>query len=54
MFKKLFFCLIVCAGLICCSQKSEYDKMLERERNSEVRHDSLFLGYEFGMNVQEF
>lgn len=40
--------------LISCEQKSEYERLVERELNKNVRHDSLFLGYEFGMEKENF
>lgn len=37
-----------------CSEKSKYEKMVERELSSDVRQDSLFLGYKLGMSREEF
>jgi hypothetical protein len=37
-----------------CSPKSEYQQVLEREIESGVRNDSLFLGIHFGMTSKEF
>ncbi len=40
--------------LISCEQKSEYEQLVQRELDKNVRHDSLFLGYHFGMEKKEF
>lgn len=40
--------------IVSCEQKTDYEKLVQRELNKGVRHDSLFLGYEFGMERQEF
>lgn len=37
-----------------CSPKSKYDRMLERELESGVRYDSLFMGLYLGMPEKEF
>ena len=37
-----------------CTQKSEYDRLVEKELASNVRQDSLFLGINFSMNSKEF
>lgn len=37
-----------------CKQKTEYQKLVERELAKESRNDSLFLGYYFGMPRQDF
>lgn len=55
---KAYRCLIVFITLIYifsgCSQKSEYEQMVERELAGDVTVDSLFLGYKFGMSKEEF
>lgn len=40
--------------LLSCEQKTEYERRLEAELNKNIRVDSLFLGYTFGMTSQEF
>ncbi|MEX1269216.1 MAG: hypothetical protein WEA56_09465 [Balneolaceae bacterium] len=37
-----------------CEQKTEYERLVQRELDSGVRHDSLFLGYYLGMERQDF
>lgn len=37
-----------------CEKKTEYERLVQRELNKDVRYDSLFLGYTFGMERQEF
>jgi len=37
-----------------CEQKNEYEQLVQRELSRDVRYDSLFLGYKFGMERQEF
>lgn len=37
-----------------CDQRSEYERMVERELESGVRNDSLFLGYYLGMEDEDF
>lgn len=48
----LFLCVIF--FLISCEKKSEYEQLVQRELDKNVRHDSLFLGYKFGMEKEEF
>lgn len=53
--KYLFVPLILLIPfLFTCEQKSEYERLVQEELNKDVRHDSLFLGYEFGMQREEF
>lgn len=47
-----FFLIVLL--LTTCDQNSEYDIRLEREMGRDLRVDSLFLGYHFGMTAQEF
>lgn len=51
---KFIFLIIPLLMLISCEQKSEYEQLVEKELEKEVRHDSLFLGYEFGMESEQF
>ena len=37
-----------------CDQRSEYERLVQRELDSGERHDSLFLGYYLGMERQNF
>lgn len=37
-----------------CEQKTEYQRLVEKELAKESRNDSLFLGYYFGMPRQDF
>jgi hypothetical protein len=46
--------LLLLGGLFSCTQKSEYEQLVERELSRDVRMDSLFLGYYFGMPLEEF
>lgn len=39
---------------VSCENKSEYQKRVETELARNIRVDSLFLGYEFGMTSQDF
>lgn len=49
----LWIGLIVSISLLGCNQ-SEYQKMLKRELDRNVRYDSLFLGISFGMDAKDF
>lgn len=51
---KLIFLIIPLVILISCEQKSEYEQLVDKELSKEVRHDSLFLGYELGMDKERF
>lgn len=51
---KLFFWIIPLFILSSCSQKPEYEQLVEEELGKGVRHDSLFLGYELGMESDSF
>lgn len=46
--------LFLLGGLFSCTQKSEYEQLVDRELSREVQMDSLFLGYYFGMPLEEF
>ncbi len=48
------FIITILFTLITCEQKSEYEQLVQRELEKDVRHDSLFLGYRFGMERQDF
>lgn len=53
--KILISCLPVFLFIfIACDKRTPYEEMLQRELDSGVRQDSLFLGYYFGMPKQEF
>lgn len=45
---------ILLINLVACEQKSEYEQLVEREMSNQSRYDSLFLGYTFGMQRQDF
>lgn len=46
----LSFLVIISA----CEQKTEYERLVQNELDREVRYDTLFLGYELGMERQDF
>lgn len=46
--------MIILLALISCETKSEYEQLVERELSTGERHDSLFLGYELGMEDKQF
>lgn len=50
----LLFLLTFLISLQSCEQKTEYQQMVEQELNKGIRNDSLFLGYRFGMERQDF
>lgn len=37
-----------------CSSEINYETMVKNELNTGIKQDSLFLGYHFGMNIEEF
>lgn len=39
---------------VSCNQKNKYERLVNKELEKGVSHDSLFLGYHFGMDSQEF
>ncbi|WP_147303502.1 hypothetical protein [Rhodohalobacter sp. SW132] len=51
--KYLVFITII-FSLIACDQRSDYERLIQDGQRSDVRHDSLFLGYELGMEQQQF
>lgn len=52
---EFFLCIILLSFLfLSCEQKTEYEKRLETELSKDIRVDSLFLGYHFGMTLDEF
>lgn len=48
------FLIISIVFTVSCEQKSDYEQLVESELEKGVRNDSLFLGYYFGMERQEF
>lgn len=46
--------IVILFALASCENKTEYEQLVESELEKEVRHDSLFLGYKFGMNSKQF
>lgn len=57
LLRKNFSLLILLFSLLLissCEQKSEYERLVQRELDKGVRYDSLFLGYKFGMEKEEF
>jgi len=55
MAKKLILSILVFSGFfIACEEKSTYEQIVSEESKKEARTDSLFLGYNFGMDRQEF
>lgn len=52
--KKLIGVIIVIALLSTSCRDSEYDRLVDRELASGVKHDSLFLTLHFGMKRKEF
>ena len=52
---QLYFFIVIILLVACsCEQKSEYEQLVEREIDRGVRYDSLFLGYELGMEREVF
>lgn len=54
LFKTAVVFLLIVLGASACTQKSEYDKLVEKELATNVRQDSLFLGIRFDMDRKEF
>jgi hypothetical protein len=50
----LLLIITLLAGLSSCTQKSEYEQLVDRELGSGLQKDSLFLGYYFGMTQDSF
>jgi hypothetical protein len=51
----IIYCLVLLTAIVFgCEQKSQYQKLVDRELAKNVRYDSLFLGYHFGMTKKEF
>jgi hypothetical protein len=51
----LIFGILICVILISgCSPKARYERMLNRELASGIRHDSLFMGLYLGMTQKDF
>lgn len=50
----LILLFLMIGFLVSCEQRSEYEQLVQRELDKNVRHDSLFLGYHFGMEKEEF
>lgn len=48
----ILFSFLIIIGA--CKQNSEYEQRVQNELNKEVRNDTLFLGYELGMEQQNF
>lgn len=50
----LLMLLVVISSISGCEEKTEYEKILDRELSSKIEKDSLFLGYELGMSREQF
>lgn len=50
---KVLIVVVLFAGLMSCEQ-SDYEKVLREEYNTQVRNDSLFLGFYLGSTKEEF
>lgn len=46
--------IFITTFLITCEKKSGYEQLVEKELVKGVRHDTLFLGYYFGMSEEKF
>ena len=46
--------ILAVGGMTACQQKSQYEKLVEKELASGERNDSLFLGLRLGMSSKEF
>lgn len=46
--------LLIALSIAACTQKSEYDKLVEKELGTNIRQDSLFLGIHFNMSRKDF
>jgi len=46
--------LFILGNLYSCTEQSEYERVIQKELRSEVRIDSLFMGYHFGMSKDKF
>lgn len=54
---RFLICLLFCTSstfMFSCEPEDEYQKRLETELSKNVRVDSLFLGYHFGMTQEDF
>lgn len=52
---QIYSIIILLVFFICsCDQRSEYERLVQKELDSGARHDSLFLGYYLGMERQDF
>jgi hypothetical protein len=47
-------CLTVLIQVAACKRESNLERTIQKELESGVRNDSLFLGLKFGMTMQEF
>jgi len=47
----IFAAIVLITG---CSPRARYERKLERETKSGIRHDSLFMGLYFGMTSKDF
>jgi len=55
--KQSILLLLVCTlvgNLYSCKEQSEYEQVIQKELSSNVRIDSLFMGYHFGMSKDTF
>lgn len=46
--------LMITISISCEKKELDYNQIVEKELAKEVRHDSLFLGYKFGMESNKF
>ncbi len=53
-FRKVVGFVLLLLVIIACDNRSEYQKLVEREMSKGVREDSLFLGIHLGMTRKDF
>lgn len=54
MYKVLITIISVLIFINSCQERNEYEKLVQRELDRNIRYDTLFLGYKLGMEQEDF
>lgn len=54
MINKYILSILIVLLIVCCTTASKYEKLIDTEMSKDIRHDSIFLGFNFGAPKSDF